>query len=342
MNSMDTPKCCANCFGDRGLKKSIIPSLSLDIGECSYCESKDVQLVLPSALTQHFAPLISIYEVDPQGKTLVEWMKNDWGMFFHPKMNIPGAKILLGDILDNGEITRMRFSPSTRYRSDGLDRWEKLRDELMYTNRYFPDSNLDEDRLYSLLSQLRADELPDTWYRARLQQDETMYEIKAMGAPPKRVTSHGRANPPGIPYLYLGSTEQTALSEVRPHAGETACVADFGVDQGLEMIDLRDPKALISPFVFGDEDQIGAMRNDIPFLERLGHELTRPVLSQGAAIDYVPSQYLCEFIKKAGFDGVIYRSSVGDGMNMALFDPAKAQPGTVKQRKVSSVTITIE
>ena len=169
-----------------------------------------------------------------------------------------------------------------------------------------------------------------------------MYNIDEMGAPPKRVTSHGRANPPGIPYLYLGSTEETALSEVRPHTGEVACVADFFVVDGLKMIDLRDPKALISPFVFGDEDQIGAMRNDIPFLERLGQELTRPVLSQGAAIDYVPSQYLCEFIKKAGYDGVIYRSSVSSGMNLALFEPGKAKPGSVKQRKVSKVTITVE
>lgn len=161
------------------------------------------------------------------------------------------------------------------------------------------------------------------------------------GAPPKRVTSHGRANPPGIPYLYLGSSEETAVSEVRPHPGETICVADFTLQEGLRMIDLRDPKSLISPFFFGDEDQIGLMRTDIPFLERLGEELTRPVLPQGAAIDYVPSQYLCEFIKKAGYDGVIYRSSVSTGMNLALFDPGKAAPGSVHQCHVQSVTVTL-
>lgn len=335
-------KCCANCFGDRSLKKDIIPSISNEIGECSYCASTDVQLVDPEQLAEHFAPLISIYEASPEGKLLVEWMKDDWGMFSHPKMDIPAAKSLLSDILDDGEIVRQKFSPSARYSSDGLDRWESLRAELMYTNRYFPDSNLDKERLESLLSQLRADELPNSWYRARLQQGEAMFVIGDMGAPPKRVTSHGRANPPGIPYLYLGSTQDTAVSEVRPHTGEVACVADFAIAAGLTMIDLRSPKTLISPFVFGDEDQIGAMRNDIPFLERLGEELTRPVLPQGAAIDYVPSQYLCEFIKKAGYDGVIYRSSVSVGMNLALFDPAKAVGGGVWQRKVVTVSVTIE
>lgn len=53
----------------------------------------------------------------------------------------------------------------------------------------------------------------------------------------------------------------------------------------------------------------------------MGDELTRPVLPQGAAIDYVPSQFLCEFIKKCGYDGVVYRSAVGDGINLALFKP---------------------
>ncbi len=211
----------------------------------------------------------------------------------------------------------------------------------MYTNRYFPDSNLDKDRLSNLLAHLRAEAPPLTWYRSRIQQGDVPYLADAMSAPPKRVTSHGRANPPGIPYLYLGSTEQTAVAEIRPHTGEIVCVADFALPQDLKIIDLRNPKSLISPFFFGDEDQIGAMRNDLPFLERLGQELTRPVLPQGAAIDYVPSQYLCEFIKKAGYDGVIYKSSVSDGMNLALFSPGKAVPGSVVQRRVTSVRVEI-
>jgi hypothetical protein len=81
------------------------------------------------------------------------------------------------------------------------------------------------------------------------------------------------------------------------------------------------------------------MRSDIPFLERLGDELTRPVLPQAAAIDYTPSQYLCEFIKKCGYKGVIYRSSVGEGMNLALFDPALATPGNITQHRVTRVSV---
>ena len=37
-------------------------------------------------------------------------------------------------------------------------------------------------------------------------------------------------------------------------------------------------------------------------------------MPHGAPIDYVPSQYLCEFIKNCEYHGVVYSSSVGDGI----------------------------
>jgi len=184
--------------------------------------------------------------------------------------------------------------------------------------------------------------MPQLWYRARIRTSDVRYEIDEMGAPPKRLATHGRANPPGIPYLYLGSLPATAAAEVRPHTGEVACVADFTVAGALHAVDLRNPRKLVSPFILADAGAIGQLRADIPFLERLGEELTRPVLPQGAAIDYVPSQYLCEFIKKSGYDGVVYRSSVSEGINLALFNPAKAIGGNVRLYNISRVSVTVE
>ena len=265
-------------------------------------------------------------------------------MFDHARMEDSLAKDLLAEILNNGEIVRKPFAPSTIYETDRLMRWEKLRDELMFGNRFFPSAEMDRERLTNLLSYLilDSDELPTQWYRARLLQQGQPYLIADMGAPPKKLATHGRANPAGIPYLYLGSTERTAIAEIRPYTGELACVADFSTLSDLKIVDLRNPRRSVSPFVLGDEETIGFMRGDISFLARLGEELTRPVVPQSAAIDYVPSQYLCEFIKKCGYDGVMYRSSVGDGVNMALFDPARATPGAVKQRLVSRVLVEIE
>jgi hypothetical protein len=338
-------KCCAGCFGDRGLRKDLIPArsfkLGIEIGRCSYCESENVAILAPAQLAEYFELLISAYRPDSKGKLLIQWFREDWGMFEHPRMDDPRAKDLLSEILDDGEIVRQTFLPSDALEADRLGQWERLRDELMYHNRFFPDVDIDLDRLKELLNHLKlnADEIPDLWHRARIQIGDTAFSVGDMGAPPRRIASHGRANPAGIPYLYLGSTQATAISEIRPHTGEIACVADFRTPLDLKLVDLRRPRKMVSPFLLADAEDIGRMRNDLPFLERLGEELTMPVLPQAAAIDYTPSQYLCEFIKKCAYDGVIYRSSVSDGINLALFDPSRAQSGAVTQYRVARVSV---
>ncbi len=332
--------CCPECFDDRALRNNIFSFLGAKQGTCDFCGTKNVALLEPIALRTYFELLANVYEPAPDGKSLVDWMKEDWQLFTHPLMDVAHAKELLGEILDDGEVVRKPFSPSSVYRSEGLVRWETLRDEMMYRNRWFLDTEIDEDRLRQLLPMLLIKDVPWRWFRARIRSGDDDYLIEEMGAPPKRQASHGRANPAGIPYLYLGSTPETATAEVRPHTGEVACVADFAIPE-ISAVDLRNPRKVVSPFDLSDASNIGQLRADLPFLERLGEELTRPVLPSGAAIDYIPSQYLCEFIKKCGFDGVVYRSSVSDGINLALFDPAKAVGGAVTLYNVARVSVQV-
>ena len=334
--------CCPECFGDQGLRRFIFPTLEPILGRCDYCETVNVNLVNPKSLSVYFESVVGVYEPDPDGKLLVEWMKEDWALFSHPKMDIPRAKDLLADILDDGNLVRKTFKPSAAFKSDGLVKWETLRDEMMYENRWFLNVSVDADRLKQLFSHLIAGDLPRQWYRARLMPETEPYELHEMGAPPKRKASHGRANPAGIPYLYLGSLPETAVSEIRPHTGDTACVAEFEVADPLNAVDLRNPRKSVSPFLLTDASEIGQLRADVPFLERLGEELTRPVLPSGAAIDYIPSQYLCELIKVSKYDGVVYRSSVSTGINLALFDPGKAKGIKVRMFSVNKVSVDVE
>ena len=227
---------------------------------------------------------------------------------------------------------------------DPLSEWQQLREELMYQNRFFPVSNIDlehlEENLFWL--ELDSDEITTSWYRARIQIGDTPFDASQMGAPPRAYASYGRANPAGIPYLYLGSTEKTAIHEIRPHTGGVVCVAQFETSNRLKLVDLRNPKKTVSPLEFENAAAISRMRNDLPFLIRLGDDLTRPVLPEAAAIDYTPSQYLCEFIKRCGYDGVVYRSSVSDGINLALFDPSLAEAGAVTQYRVTNISVDVE
>lgn len=337
---MQKRRCCPECFGDQELRKRTFPFLGAEQGNCSFCGARDVPLIEPQALAPYLEPIVNVYEPNPSGKQLAEWLKADWQLFSHPAMDVAHTKDLLAEILDDGELVRKMFVPSPSYTSEGLVQWETLRDEMKHSNRWFLKVSLDLDRLEQLLSYLIASDLPQIWFRARICAGDEAYEIGNMGAPPKRTASHGRANPAGIPYLYLGSKPETAASEIRPHTGELASVGKFTIPE-IKAVDLRNPRKRVSPFILQDPGQIGQLRADLPFLERLAEELTRPVLPSGAAIDYIPSQYLCEFIKSCGFDGVVYRSSVSDGANLALFDPDKAKGSTVSLFRVTKVSVEV-
>ncbi|RKF14060.1 RES domain-containing protein [Roseovarius spongiae] len=333
--------CCGNCFGDIGLR-DILPSHSSKQGKCDYCGSDGMDLVEPAKLFDLFSTVTNIYAEAEDGQELVHWFREDWAMFQHSRMDNFRAKDLLAEILNDAEALRKRYRPSDRFKSNRLERWKQLSEELRSRNRYFPEVEIEFERLAELLKFLRAPDFSDKWYRARINAGSAPYSIENMGAPPIGVASHGRANPPGIPYLYVGSTPETSIAEIRPHTGETATVAEFEIAaKNLALVDLREPKKLISPFSLGDEDTIGALRGDIDFLERLGNELTRPVRPQAAAVEYVPSQYLCEFIKRSGWDGVLYSSSVSEGVNLAVFDPAKAAPKGVTVWRVDKVTVEV-
>ena len=334
--------CCAECFGDKGLKKQIVPDLSVKNGACSFCKSKNQALIDPKDLVEYFEVLVGIYRPDDRGRLLIEWLKEDWSLFGHPNLDQMSANVLLGEILDDGEIIRKNFVPSEPDETDLIEAWERLTTELLHTNRFFPSTEFDHLRLEGLLSNLvlDQDDHPDHWYRARIERGNRRYPPEEMGAPPERHASHGRANPAGIPYLYLGSLAKTAVAEIRPYPGETVCVAVFETVADLQFVDFRDPRSLISPFLLSDESVLAQLRGgDIEYLESLSRGLTTPVVPTDAAINYTPSQYLCEFIKKCGYHGVIYSSSVSEGMNLALFDPEKAVAGEISEFSIISVSV---
>jgi len=168
--------CCSACFGDPGLER-IIPGLSTTNGDCPYCLSTGVALVNPTQLSEYFSALVGIYEPHDGGESLVALLKADWHLFDHPRMDEFRCKDLLAEILGNGDIVRESFVPLARFETDRLVRWEQLRDELMHVNRYFPDSEIDFDRLGQLLKLLIAENPPTLWYRSRIQDGNEAFPL---------------------------------------------------------------------------------------------------------------------------------------------------------------------
>lgn len=143
------------------------------------------------------------------------------------------------------------------------------------------------------------------------------HKDKAIGSPPVGVATGGRVNRPGVSYLYLASDTATAAAEIRPHPGELVSVGSFEITKELRIVDLRS------------HDLTKLWRNDselemlelIIAMERV-FATAAPPSNRGA---YTLTQFLGEIFRRLGFDGVIFRSTVGDGDNLVAFDPANAE-----------------
>jgi hypothetical protein len=140
-----------------------------------------------------------------------------------------------------------------------------------------------------------------------------------MGAPPSSITKGGRANPTNLPYLYVATSPETAIAEIRPHRGALVSVSRLILKSPLHVIDLSKLEAHLSPFLVGDDrlDKLFLLR---PFLDSLPIKYCTPVQPEDESINYLPTQFLCEFIKSMGYDGLKYHSSLHDsGDNIAFF-----------------------
>jgi hypothetical protein len=337
--------CCEHCIGDRLLTAQVFRIYSTRKGKCDFCGDNNIDLIEPEELRDKFESLIStLYKQDDSGRRLSLCLKEDWDLFNHKSMSDANSQRLLAEILDDGQIVRKSFISIVDDQQEPLEKWKQFKDELKNQNRFFLKSRSEEDKalLIELLEHLsfKSRDLTLSWHRARVNQNDAI-PLGSMGAPPQALASHGRANPAGIPYLYVASDIDTAISEIRPHTGAMVSVAEFLIDDSLDLIDLRNPKSAISPFL-DDEEKVLNLSKNLIFLSELGRELTRPVLPHAAVTEYLPSQYLCELIKHAGFHGVVYNSSVGNGMNLALFDQSKAQGISVCEHYVSKVAISSE
>lgn len=343
-------RCCANCFGDPGLTLNIIPMLvekepaEFQAGQtCDFCQTENVATLRPSALSSWFEMVRDLYVPGQSGVSLVANFKKDWRLFDPRVIDEASAQILLGEIFDDGEIVRHSFEAFNGGEWRNPSEWEELRDEMMHENRWFLKTAIELERLRSHLNQLlipgsEFSAITGQWHRARIMRGDSLFELSEMGAPPAQIASHGRANPAGISYLYLGSSADVCIAEVRPHPGQHIAVANFKVG-AVKVLDLTDPRKRVSPFLLESREELADLLAILPLIERLGEELTKPVVPTSAAFEYTPSQYLCEFVKSQGYDGLIYRSSLSGGVNLALFDPGHAEAVGLEAFRVERVDV---
>jgi len=160
-------------------------------------------------------------------------------------------------------------------------------------------------------------------------------------------STEGRANSAGMPVLYLGTTEQNVISEIRPWVGAEVSVAQFKLKRKLRALDLSQGhgKSHLN-LIFGH------ILNGTPmWLEEkeravwisIDNAFSQPVTRSDDMADYVPTQILAEVFKEAGYDAIGYKSQFGEkGLNIVLFDPGDADVINCAPYRVTGLEVAFQ
>lgn len=140
------------------------------------------------------------------------------------------------------------------------------------------------------------------------------YKHEAIHAPLPYIAAKGRMNRENVSYLYLASSEETAISEVRPHPGHIVSLGTFEPKQELRLADFAAANILD----FFKNDKLLDTYADIVAINRL---FSIPV-PPGFQYKYVATQLISDLIRQKGFDGISFVSSISGGVNFAFFNPS--------------------
>ena len=174
------------------------------------------------------------------------------------------------------------------------------------------------------------------YYRARIGTEEG-YLPGEMGAPPSRLATAGRANSKGISCLYLAGDEVTTFHEIRARDLDYVSVGRFVSKRELKIVDLSSLHK-ISPFSTDLFDMEWFAVN-MNILKQISKEIAKPLRRQDSELDYLPAQYIADFVKSLGYDGICYRSTLNeDGLNYAIFDEKKFKCVEVKVYHIASLS----
>lgn len=257
--------------------------------------------------------------------------------------------------------------------------WFNLKYELNYKNRFFPDNNLLSDLLpyfrhvtvnlsatknvtffrarekeitnsnnskgvdhylLNLLMSLQSkkettsdiiqklkDEYPESKQIEDMENGFYGYDASNSGAPPiPKSVVDGRANPNLISYLYLTEDPGTAIAEISPIPSAWISIGIFKLNQSLTLVDLSG------------ESNDGCSGEYMQLSRLIAQSFS--LIAKNAS-DYYITQYVSEYIKKQGYDGIIYKSAKCVGKNnLVLFDEEKVEAVGSELYEVDSAETT--
>lgn len=336
---------CHKCFRDVEIR-AIIEGIG-QRGNCPICGNTNVYIYdtdINSELVGYFEDLISIYTPlrllppdFPRAEvlSLKETLINNWSIF--NGLQLTDVYSIITSICkdkyeEDQEIFDSTVGIAEFHNSDYINehsllktnRWEDFVTAVKTQNR-FHTNYINTDILEHFCSYIRRPyKRGDIFYRGRIS-SSVGYSLQEMGAPPYERATAGRANASGIRCLYLANDVDTAVHEVRAGAFDFISIGKFELQEDIIVVDLKSIDK-ISPFIDGLDYLEHAINKE--HLNKINAEMGKALRRSDNVLDYVPTQYISDFIKSIElhgipeYKGIEYNSTMNEyGFNLAIFYP---------------------
>ncbi|MDY0083327.1 MAG: RES family NAD+ phosphorylase [Ignavibacteriaceae bacterium] len=291
-------------------------------------------------LSEIFKPVIDSYSQSDfeSGEFLFDLFQNSWNVFSDraiKKISSNKNDILSDIMLCNVPYDEICLEPdySGFFTDTGSDLLSDIDDRMIKLFRndkkvwnLQKDSFWEYDVLETVFEDLLTTEKKNKlYYRARLhtskdlnhyKQKNIKFEKNDMGMPPVKKVKAGRINRKNKPVLYLSSSISTAISEVRPVKECAVAVSKVSLKKDFRIVDVSKKLEINTPFF---NENIKWTINIKELLDRFYMDFSLPLDYMDKDELYKPTQMISLLIKKSGYDGIKYKSALGNGYNIALF-----------------------
>lgn len=331
---------CSDCFKDSEIQGEINSNETFK-GICEICgETKEV--IDLNYFNDFFTALIGAFKLnDKSNKTLLEYFVKDFNIFENKEI----ASKVLNSIIESNKLP-ISIKSGVAYTDEilsDLNVWEDIKKQVRYKTRFF--TNMDK------LEQKKFLEPTDNiltqgmiLFRARITPSEkSILGKEEMGCPLPEKATPGRANPIGIPYLYLSDSPKTTYFEVRAVFLDNLSIGKFRITRNLKIVDFTENISLYKGYI-DDPDNLSYLIAKTKILKSISADLSSPLRRYDSEIEYVPTQYICEYCKYVlHADGIIFRSALySNGLNYVLFDKNDAECIDVELHEIKKIDIDIE
>lgn len=201
---------------------------------------------------------------------------------------------------------------------------DRLNEYAELNNPYFVAKKISNE-IRDLIKPLEEKMFGDVLFRARIGIDEMLvkpdilekdrhrvaipYKGSKIGAPKPSIANDGRFNRKGTSYLYLASSLETAINEIRPSVGHYVSIGQFKINKEVKLIDFT--KLDFYDYAFSDN----AIEQYVKLMN-----LAKIMSIPNPDKQYNITQCFADAVMDLGYDGIKFFSSVADlSYNIVLF-----------------------